>query len=172
MTNIKCPSHLLNQWALVTGASSGIGKEIAMTLAQLGMNVFITARRQHELTKLKDTIESMQVKCNTLVLDLTSPNASKTLVEALAQDAITPSVFINNAGRGVYGDFQSMNPQEIEQMLTLNVTTMTMLCRHVASIMPKDSFMLLVASTICFQPTPLYTAYADLKAMYTVLGLH
>lgn len=171
MVGIKCPGHLPGKWAVVTGASSGIGKEIALILASLGMNVCITARSEQALLAVKSTIESLQVQCKVFVLDLVSEGASQRLQEWLNLEEITPYVFINNAGRGVYGGFRSMHSEEIAQMLMLNVTTMTLLCRHMAEIMPRDSYMLLVSSTICFQPAPSYAAYAATKSYVHSLGL-
>ena len=169
--NIKLPAHLKNQWALVTGASSGIGYECALSLAKLGMNIIITARRELELNKLKQNIEDHHVHCKVICLDLTTPNAANILRDKIKEMQLTPYVFINNAGKGLYGDFQKQPVNEIEQMLTLNITNMTLLCRTIASIMPMQSYLLLVASTICFQPTPLYAAYAASKSYVNALGL-
>jgi len=169
--NIQLPTHLKKEWALVTGASSGIGYACAIRLAQLGMNVIITARREAELSKLKQIIENHQVSCEVICLDLTTPNASLILRDQIKAKNLSPHVFINNAGKGLYGNFQNQTTNALESMLTLNITTMTLLCNTIASIMPKQSYLLLVASTICFQPTPLYAAYAASKSYIHSFGL-
>ena len=165
------PGNLHNQWAVITGSSGGIGKEMSLLLAQRGMNIVLIARSEDLLLELSSHIESLGVECLVLVLDLAKLEAPRAVMEFINTHNVTPRVFIANAGCGVYGYMQDTSYTDIANMLQLNVCSLTLLTRLMTPIMTKDSYILLVSSTIAFQPSPLYAAYAASKSYVHSLGL-
>ncbi|HLP98848.1 MAG TPA: SDR family oxidoreductase [Sideroxyarcus sp.] len=141
--------------AVVTGASSGIGMELAHFLAADGYDLIVTGRRVERLHKLANDLSKMYGgMVNVIQMDLAQPFAGEALWQAIS--AIEPDikVLVNNAGIGDAGDFASESPEAIERMIHLNIATLTSLTRHVlpAMLERKRGKILNVASLAGFQP--------------------
>lgn len=157
--------------ALITGASSGIGREFALLLAQRGYDIVITARREDRLQTLAEEVrEAHGVAVDVIAHDLGTTGAAEALYDqvtgessGLAKDI---DILINNAGFGVYGNSWDMDNQRVKTMLELNMTSLTTLThRYCADMVKRGRGRVLQVSSIgAFQPAPLYASYAATKA--------
>src|ERR1700730_2476432 len=94
------------KWALVTGASAGIGREIAKQLAAEGAHLVLVARRADRLAQLAEEIaQNYAVRCEICVADLTRPEASQEILRFTQEKELPIEVLINNAGFGINGEF-------------------------------------------------------------------
>lgn len=153
--------------AVVTGASSGIGAELARVLAARGYDCVITARRVSRLEELAGELRSAHgVEVHVIGADLAQRDGAAKLhadVRALGRPV---SFLANNAGFGVYGPFVEQPLDRIEEMLQLNVVSLTTLTRLFAAEMVAQGHgrILQIASVGAFQPSPLYAVYSATKA--------
>ncbi|MBI5006999.1 MAG: SDR family oxidoreductase [Nitrosomonadales bacterium] len=141
--------------AVITGASAGIGMELAPLFAARGYDLILVARRGELLQKLADDLGRMYaITANFIVMDLAQPSAAAELWRAIAAIAPDIDVLVNNAGVGDAGDFAAEAPELIERMLHLNIATLTMLTRFVLPGMVARGHgkILNVASLAGFQP--------------------
>jgi short-subunit dehydrogenase len=154
--------------ALVTGASSGIGADIARELAKRGANVILVARRAEKLQMLAAELSALGVQATVAPCDVSDEAAR----EALAAAHPEVDILVNNAGLGVFGLFADVAWKDIDQMLAVNITALTHLTHLFAKPMAARGYgrIMLVASTAAFQPVPLYAAYAATKAYVLSLG--
>jgi hypothetical protein len=160
-------------WALVTGASGGLGAEFAQLLAERGCNLVLVARSAEALTVLAETLARAHgVAVHVEVLDLALPDAAAELKRRTDRQGLRIDVLINNAGVGVHGDFAGADPQRLQQMLDLNVSALTRLARLYGEDMRRRGrgHMLLVSSLLGFMASPVYAAYAATKAYVLSLG--
>ena len=144
--------------ALITGASSGIGLEIARILAA-DHDVVLAARSE---AALRDLATELGGSARVVVADLSEPaGAAK-----LAAEVPEVSVLVNNAGFGDFGDFASAAPERIDQMIELNVGSVTRLSRaYLPAMLERGTGRIMnVASTAAFQPGPLMAVYYATKA--------
>jgi short-subunit dehydrogenase len=153
----------MSTWGIVTGASSGIGRAIARQLAAEGMNLVLTARRADRLAELAAAF-SVQVKC--LALDLEDRAAPRQLFEFTEGLGIQPSLLVNNAGFGMYGELHELDPDRQFAMIQVNCAAVAALTRLYlpGMIARRSGDILIVASTASFQAVPYQTAYAATKA--------
>jgi short-subunit dehydrogenase len=159
--------------ALITGASSGLGADFARQLAELGCGLILVARRMDRLQDLQTEITTKySVPALALAMDLTAADAPQKLYDQLKQAGRTVDILVNNAGYGLFGDFASSAWERLQQMLELDVVTLTHLTRLFLPEMIQRNygFILLVASTGAFQPTPTYAAYSAAKSYVLSLG--
>ncbi|MBU1144458.1 MAG: SDR family oxidoreductase [Firmicutes bacterium] len=149
-------------YAIITGASSGIGKEIAFELAKREINLVLVARRTDLLEQLKKEIESTyQVKVVVKSLDLSNKENCFLLHKETLQ--YYPEIFINNAGFGKVGFFSDV-PLEIElSMIDLNIQAVHILTKLYSQTMEKG-IILNVSSMAAFLSTPFLSTYAATKA--------
>lgn len=152
-----------NNWVVITGASSGIGYEIALELAQHDINIIAIARRSHLLDKLKTELALKNCECHILSLDITTTNAANTITSFLSEQGIAPIMLINNAGCGLFGDFRTQDAESLRNMLTLNVTALTDITRQIMPMMDGRGQVVFIASTLAYVPSPYYAAYAATK---------
>lgn len=141
--------------AVITGASSGIGMELARLFAADGYDLIVTARRADLLQSLSDELNKAHgTRVNVIQLDIAQPYAGAALWNAVGD--ITPNieVLVNNAGVGDAGDFSTESPEVIERMIHLNISTLTALTRHVLPqmVMRGSGKILNVASLAGYQP--------------------
>jgi short-subunit dehydrogenase len=152
---------------LVTGASSGIGTEIARELAKRGHGVTLVARRKDRLTELAAELsESHGVRAESVACDLSSPAARKRMAKTVADRGLTVDVLVNNAGFGSAGRFQSLDPESELMMVRTNVEAVVDLCGvYVPEMVDRGRGAILnVASVAAFQPVPRQSTYAATKA--------
>lgn len=164
---------LNNKWALVTGASSGMGREFASALAEQGANLVLVARRSDLLKQLADELQSKySVKVKVEAIDLSRDDSAGDLKSRLDESAIGVDVLINNAGYGLFGNFVEQPMTKTAEMLKLNVLRVTELAHVFAQSMSerRGGHILFVASLTAFQASPLYAAYAASKAYVLLFG--
>lgn len=154
--------------ALITGASRGIGRELALGLAQRGYDLLLVARSESQLQALaRDVHTTYQRQAQVLALDLTEPTAASQVATWASQHAPSGlAVLINNAGYGLWGRFEQLNLEEQLNMLQLNLTLPVQLTH---ALLPQlrqapQGYILNVASTAAYQAVPSLTVYAASKA--------
>lgn len=155
------------KYALVTGASSGIGYELAKLFAEDGKNIVVVARSQDRLEKLKTEIENRYgTKAIVVVKDLSKPDAPQEIYSELEKKNINIDVLVNNAGFPVHGKFAETDLKEELNMIQVNIAALTHLTKLFMKKMVenKSGWILNVASTGGFAPFPLFSVYAATKA--------
>ena len=153
--------------ALITGASSGIGKELAIIHAKNQGDLVLVARRKQLLDSLSSELsEKYKVSVFVIEMDLTANGAATKLVEELIKENIQISYLFNNAGFGGYGDFIDRSISEDLAMIQLNVSSLVELSHGIANQMVKNGggMILNTASTAGFIPGPLQATYFATKA--------
>ncbi len=146
---------------LITGASSGIGRDMARTLHKMGHNLFLVARRQDLLNELKAELDQ---KPQIIVLDLSKEENCNYLYESLKDKSI--DILINNAGFGVFGEFTETSLDREMEMLDVNICALHILTKKfLKDFEEKNSgYILNVASSAAFLPGPLLSSYYASKA--------
>jgi short-subunit dehydrogenase len=155
------------QRALVTGASSGIGAEIARRMAAEGANLVLTARRKDRLDKLATELTKAHgVKVAVVALDLADPAAPQRLFDETEGVDMAVDVLVNNAGFGAYLDFVDVDWDRYQGMLQVNVVALTQLMRLFAPSMieRRHGHIMNVASIGAYLPCPTFAVYAATKA--------
>jgi short-subunit dehydrogenase len=153
--------------ALITGASSGMGRSFALQLAERGADVVITARRDERLRSLAEEItERHGVKATVVPLDLSLPDAPARLFDSTEGSGTPVEVLVNNAGFANLGTFLDTPYERSAELLNLNMLALTGLCWRFARPMcgRGSGFILNVASFASFTPVPNMAAYAASKA--------
>jgi uncharacterized protein len=155
--------------ALVTGASSGIGREIARQLAQRGYTVVCCARSREPLEKLSN---ETQGKCRPLPVDLAEQGASATLRDYCMKQELVIETLVNCAGFGAVGHHVRHTPQSLAQMCRLSVNTPSELCALFGQGMRerRRGFILNVSSVAGFMPIPYFANYSACKAFLRSLS--
>src|SRR5450755_595877 len=147
-----------SQTALITGASFGIGLELARIFAREGYSLVLVARTADRLRQLASELEKAHgTRSLILATDLTDPGASAYVLDQTTRANIQVDVLVNNAGFGQYGMFVDNDLEECLRQIQLNVTTLTHLTRlYLPAMLERGSGGVLnVASTAAFQPGPL-----------------
>lgn len=149
--------------AIVTGASSGIGRAIARQLADRGLTVVCCARSKEKLQELQAETSGL---CLPLVVDLSRPNASSEVVEFCAGEQLEIDILVNCAGYGAVGHHVRHSAEELAQMCRLNVNTPSELCAVFGRQMRtrRRGFILNVSSVAGFMPIPFFANYSASKA--------
>jgi short-subunit dehydrogenase len=156
-----------DRWALVTGASSGIGEAFAHKLAARGMHLVLSARRGDILGQLADELATRHgTKTEILVGDLSELGEARRTLDEIQAKGIPLELLVNNAGFGVVADFENTNPDDVQRMLRLNVATITELTYRVLPAMLERGHGAIInlASMAGFQPVAYMPAYAASKA--------
>jgi short-subunit dehydrogenase len=155
------------QTALITGASGGIGYELAKLFAHDRYNLVLVARSADKLSQVAAELQSrFGVTVKTVALDLTETSAPKFLFDQLQRDGVTVDILVNNAGFGVFGEFASTSEEDVLGQIHLNITALTDLTRLFlpAMLARRSGKIMNVASTAAFQPGPLMAVYYATKA--------
>ena len=152
--------------ALITGASAGIGREIARQLARRARSLVLVARRRQRLEELRDELSNPNLNIHIRVVDLADQTQLEELVASLERDKIDIDLLINNAGRGDLGPFATSDPARVDQILKVNVSALTLLTRKLlpAMIARKRGAILNVSSSAGFLPIAEFSVYAASKA--------
>jgi uncharacterized protein len=151
---------------LITGASGGIGYELAKLFARDHYNLVLVARSREKLAHIANELQQHAVTVKTIVLDLAAPPAPKFLFDQLHNEGIAVDVLINNAAFGVHGKFAQMPEPEILGQIELNIAALTKLTRLFLPpmIARRSGRIMNVASTAGFQAGPLMAVYYASKA--------
>ncbi len=163
--------------ALITGASSGIGVDLARELASRGHNVVLVARREDRLTAVADELAGQHgIRADVLACDLSDPDARDALPGRIVELGLTVSILVNNAGFGTAGAFGTVPMERETGMVRLNCEAVVALTGAFAPQMVArhSGAILVVASSAGFQPIPGQTTYAASKAFALAFseGLH
>src|ERR1039458_3620216 len=153
------------KWALVTGASAGIGVALARELAVHGAKLILTARRKERLDSLATELTAKGTEVRIVVADLNDPAAAQLIYDATEGAGVTVDILVNNAGLGQFGPFyQSPVEQEVSQV-RVNCEAVVRLSRLLVPHMVerRRGWVLVVASTASFQPVPYLNTYAATK---------
>ncbi len=154
------------RWALVTGASAGIGTALARELAACGAKLILTGRRKERLEALAADLTGMGVEVRMLVADLNDPLSPQHLYDATEGAGITVDILVNNAGLGQYGAFHTSPVEQELSQVCVNCEAVVRLSRLFVPRMVerRRGWVLVVASTASFQPVPYISTYAATKA--------
>ncbi|HEY3295164.1 MAG TPA: SDR family oxidoreductase [bacterium] len=157
------PTHL----TLITGATSGIGYELAKLFARDHHDLVLVARNAEKLAQIVRDFEAHYgIRVRVMVRDLAAPSAAREIFEELQRDGLTVDTLVNNAGFGVFGLFAETDLQKNLDLLAVNLTSLTELTGLFLPPMLKAGRgrILNVASTAGFQPGPLMSVYYASKA--------
>jgi short-subunit dehydrogenase len=156
-----------NEFALITGASKGIGKSMAITLAKAGYHLLLIARSEVELQQLAIQIQnSYNNQVFYLQADLSTDTAPLQVAKWVNQHTDKLSILINNAGYGLWGDFEKLELSAQLNMLALNINTVLSLTHHLLPLLKqqKQSYILNLSSTAAYQAVPTLALYAASKS--------
>ena len=165
--------HSHRQYALVTGASSGLGVAFAEALAARGVNLVLAARRDDPMRQLAARLmRAHDIDVGVEAIDLATPDSAAALLGRLDARDIAPDILVNNAGFGLSGGFLDHDPDRLRAMLQLDIVTLTELSHLFGKRMAARGrgHLLLVASLAAHQPCPHLAAYAAAKAYVLSLG--
>ena len=161
------------KWAVVTGASAGVGEAIAVELAEAGVNLVLTARRGERLQLLADRLRTAcSIQAQVIVADLNLPDAPEQIFAATEQAGLAIDILINNAGFGEYGEFQISSLQMQLGMVQVNCAAVVHLTRLYlpAMISRRRGDIMIVASTAAYQPVAYFATYGATKAFDRMLA--
>ena len=163
------------KWALVTGASAGIGAALARELAGHGAKLILTARRKDRLESLAAELAGKGTEVRIVVADLNDPAAPQQIYDATEARGLVVDILINNAGLGQYGAFYE---SPVDRKSARYASTARRWCGSSRLFLPRmverrRGWVLVVASTASFQPIPYLTTYAATKVFdrFFALGL-
>jgi len=154
------------KWALVTGASAGIGEAFAVELAASGVNLVLTARRKGRLEAISAKLTAAyKIQVRVIVADLEQPDAPERIFSETEGAGLDIDVLVNNAGFGYYGEFGKGDPVRQAAMVQVNCTAVVGLTNlYLPSMMRRRrGDVLLVASTASYQPVAYLATYAATK---------
>ena len=159
-------AHWQGKWALITGASAGIGKALAEELAAGGTNLVLTARRRERLEELARTLATHKIRAEIFVADLAKSAAPPQILAFTRAKNIRIDLLINNAGFGAHGEFATSNLSRQLEMLQVNCAAVVHLTHLFLADMieQRSGDILILASTAAFQAVPYITTYAATKA--------
>lgn len=159
--------NVIKQTALITGASGGIGYEIAKLFAMDGVNLILMARSADKLNEIKQIFEKdYKIAVKVITADLSSEKELPQIIESINKEDITINYLVNNAGFGLQDAFLKGSVNTYSSMISLNINTLTYLTRIVGEKMAKSGSgkILNIASIAGFQPDPYFAVYGATKA--------
>ncbi len=155
------------EWVLVTGASAGIGRELARAFASRGFNLILSARNEEAIGALaRELAAAHGVRAKTMPADLSLPGAAEAIAAAMEGAGVEPAILVNNAGVICEGDFAAIGLDDHLRLLQIDVVALTALTRLcLPPMLERGSGRILnVASLAAFMPIPRIAAYAAAKA--------
>jgi uncharacterized protein len=155
------------EYALITGASKGIGKGIAYELAKRNYNLLLVSRTESDLENLAaELIRYYKVKVHFLALDLTLNESPAKLLQWTKDSGFNVSILVNNAGYGLWGTFEELTIEAQVNMMQINVVNLVKLTHLILPILrqQKQAYILNVASTASYQAVPNLNVYSACKA--------
>ena len=152
--------------ALVTGASGGIGEELAYCFAEGGYDLALVARSADKLAAVARRAEALGAACTVIAQDLLAPDAGAAIEKAVAKAGLQVDALVNNAGYGLTGGFLDSDREDLLAMIDLDVRALTDLTHRFGRGMRERGRggILNVASTAAFQPGPWMSVYYAAKA--------
>ena len=163
----------MRKTALITGASSGIGYELSKVFAKNGYNLVLVSRNTEKLKIISEEIRKQHdIQVKIMPKDLCKSPAPQELYDEVAAEGINIDVLVNNAAIGTYGKFTDSSTEKHMDLIQLNITSLTMLCKLFGTDMAKNGSgrILNVASTAAFQAGPLLSTYYASKAYVLMLS--
>jgi short-subunit dehydrogenase len=160
-------SEWKGKWALVTGASAGIGVALAEELAAGGTHLVLTARRLDRLQEVADGLQKKHgIQTHVVAADLAKREAPREIYEFTKEKGLRIDLLINNAGFGQYGEVPQVETQRLLDMVEVNCTAVVYLTRLFLPEMVarRNGDILILASTAAFQAVPYISTYAATKA--------
>jgi hypothetical protein len=157
----------MKELILITGASSGIGREMARLLAARRNDLILVARREDRLIALRDELEEKHViHVHIFTADLSNQNTVHDLYKGIQAKGLSVTMLVNNAGFGLYGDFTETDLDDEVRMINLNITALMMLSKwYAAEFKLRGAGVIMnVGSILSFLPFPYYAVYAASKA--------
>src|SRR6185437_12181532 len=155
------------EYALITGASKGIGKAITHELAKRKKNVLLVARSESLLKELAEEIrKTYSVEAKFLAIDLSDTFAAHRVRQWCTDNNYVVNILVNNAGYGLWGRFDTLTLEDQNNMLRLNMSTLVNLTYEMLPVLKsaQKSYILNVASTAAYQAVPMLSLYAASKA--------
>ena len=158
--------------ALVSGASSGIGADLAREFAKDGHDLVLVARRVEPMTKLAGELQGLGANTTVIAADLSKPGAAAALAADLEARGLVVDVLVNNAGLGDNEKFYKEDQKRVGEMLQVNIVALTELTRLLVPgmVARRKGGVLLVSSTAAFQPGPEMAVYCATKAYVLSFG--
>lgn len=156
-----------DRWALITGASSGIGAEFASQLAGRGMHLILAARRKEKMNELATDLNTRHgTRCHIVVVDLSEPDSGRRLYEEIRRLGVQIELLVNNAGVGLIGEIETTTPETVRKMLNLNLLTLTDLTYRILPGMLHQGHGAIInlSSQVAFQPVAFMAAYSASKS--------
>lgn len=166
MENIQTHKNHTDKYALVTGASSGIGRYLSFELAKRGYSIVAVSNQVEALETLKSECENrFSISVNTICCDLTKENAAEYLFDFCQSREIVVDVLVNNAGILVYGEVIQVDTLEAKNILNLHMQTPVLLCKLFGTPMAanKHGYILNVSSISAIMPYPTISLYGPTK---------
>lgn len=161
------------KWALVTGASSGLGVDFAKVLAAKRYNIILVARREERLNEVREQLErDYGMKAVVIPMDLAVEDAPNRLYNEINNRKLQVEVLVNNAGYGLYGTFVEIDRERELEMLKLDILTVTHLTKlFLRDMVDRDSgYILQLASVGAYLPSPQYATYSAAKSYVLHFG--
>jgi short-subunit dehydrogenase len=161
----RLPELWRGKWAVVTGASSGIGRAIAEELASTGAHLVLTARRKERLQELAENIRTkFGVQAHVIPADLCDPGAPGDIFSFTQERNLIIDVLINNAGASSYGEFYANDLDRELGMIQLHCHAVAHLTHlYLKSMVERRTGHILIVSTTALIPAPYITTYAATK---------
>ena len=154
-----------SDYAIITGASSGIGRAMALSMARAGHNLLLTARNKASLKKLCDELaDNYDIKAEYIAADLTKDTDMDRFLREIERRGGHVTHLINNAGVGDYSAVIEADMPTLESMMQLNMVSLVRLCRELAPRMPRGGRIMNVASVAAFFPGPKMAVYHSTKS--------
>ena len=157
----------MKEYILITGASSGIGYEMANELAAKGLNLILVARTEAKLQQMQsELINRYGILVQYFATDLSDVNAAKNLYQKVKDENLLVTHLVNNAGVGNYGNFTETPLEEELSMIQLNISSLVVLSKLFAQDMVKrkSGRIMNIASVVAFLPMPYFSVYSATKA--------
>jgi short-subunit dehydrogenase len=172
--NRSTPTTAQDRFALITGASSGIGACFARALAARGQHLVLVARSKDKLEALKSEIAAKHtLRIEVIEQNLSLEGAAQRLAATLTERGIAVDLVVNNAGFGAHGQFWKLPIDRQTEMLRLNIVTLTELTHLLlpAMVERRGGGIINISSTASFQPVPYTSVYAATKAYVTSFSM-
>jgi short-subunit dehydrogenase len=157
----------MKEYILITGASSGIGLELAIQLAAKNFNLILVARSEDKLISLQKELKSKyKVEVEYLLYDLSEPHSAQDLYQQVKDQKYIVSGLINNAGFGEYGFFMQMSLKRDEEMIAVNISSLVGLTKLFGAdmVLAGKGRIMNIASLLSFLPFPYYSVYSATKS--------